>query len=76
MSIIVEIMYSEQIYYKEVQLKLADIENIVNSRVNFSSLEKIVDPNYHWILISQYNRFPIIKQRLPQFLCVSSSNFS
>ncbi|SKB15502.1 conserved hypothetical protein [Planktothrix sp. PCC 11201] len=73
-SIIVEIMYSDQIYYKQVQLKLADIENIVNSRVNFSSLEKIVDPNYHWILISQYNRFPIIKQRLPQFLCVTSDH--
>lgn len=71
-SILVEIMYFDQIYYKQVQLKLADIENIVNSRVNFSSLEKIADPNYHWILISQYNRFPIIKQRLPQFLCVSS----
>ena len=74
MSIIVEIMYSDQIYYKQVQLKLVDIENIVNSRVNFSNLEKIVDPNYHWVLISQYNRFPIIKQRLPQFLCVSSDH--
>jgi len=73
-SIIVEIMYSEQIYYKQVQLKLVDIENIVNSRVDFSSLEKIVDPNFHWILISQYTRFPIIKQRLPQFLCVSSDH--
>ncbi len=71
-SIIVEIMYSEQIYYKQVQLKLVDLENIVNNRVDFSSLEKIVDPNFNWILISQYNRFPIIKQRLPQFLCVSS----
>ncbi|MFM6205912.1 MAG: hypothetical protein ACKPEZ_10940, partial [Planktothrix sp.] len=75
-SIIVEIMDSDQIYYKQVQLKLKDIENIVNSRVNFSSLEKIVDPNFHWILISQYNRFPIIKQRLPQFLCVSSDHQS
>lgn len=73
-SILVEIMYSEQIYYKQVQLNLADIENIVNSRVNFSDLEKIVDSNFHWILISQYNRFPIIKQRLPQFLCVSSDH--
>ncbi|HEY9865876.1 MAG TPA: hypothetical protein V6D21_17025, partial [Candidatus Obscuribacterales bacterium] len=73
-SIMVEIMNSEQTYYKQVQLKLADIENIVNSRVNFSDLEKIADPNYHWILISQYNRFPIIKQRLPQFLCVSSDH--
>ncbi|MFM6402060.1 hypothetical protein, partial [Planktothrix sp.] len=73
---IVEIMDSDQIYYKQVQLKLKDIENIVNSRVNFSSLEKIVDPNFHWILISQYNRFPIIKQRLPQFLCVSSDHQS
>ncbi|WP_254172757.1 hypothetical protein [Planktothrix pseudagardhii] len=72
--IIVEIMDSDQIYYKQVQLKLADLENIVNNRVDFSSLEKIVDPNFHWILISQYNRFPIIKQRLPQFLCVSSDH--
>jgi hypothetical protein len=76
MSIIVEIMYSEQIYYKQVQLNLADINIIINNRVNFYALEQLqlAYPNYHWILISQYNRFPIIKQRLPQFLCVSSDH--
>lgn len=76
MSIIVEIMYSDQIYYKQVQLKLADINIIINNRVNFYALEQLqlAYPNYHWILISQYNRFPIIKQRLPQFLCVSSDH--
>jgi len=72
-DLIIEILSDNQIYYKQVNLLVSTLIAITLKSINFENLAEIANRNreYQFVLISQYNNFVEVKQRLSQFICLN-----
>ncbi len=70
---IIEILHNQQIFYKKVTLSIDAIAQIVSKAINTQYLRNLAskDPQYQFVLISQYNIFSNIQQLLPEFICLN-----
>lgn len=72
-SLIIEILYNQQIFYKKVTLSIDAIANIISSKINIQYLRQLANkyPQYQFALITQYNIFAHIQELLPEFICLN-----
>jgi hypothetical protein len=72
-NLIIEIYNNNQIFYKQVNILISEIANIVCQHINFNYLNQIANqyPQYQFVLVSQYNSFEQIKTYLPSFICLN-----
>lgn len=76
LGLIIEIYHNEEIFYKQVNLSMSKLANIVCKQINFSYLNQIANkyPQYKFVLVSQYNIFEEIKTSLVNFICLNPSS--
>ncbi|WP_071190651.1 hypothetical protein [Trichormus sp. NMC-1] len=75
-DLIIEIKRENQILYKQINLIISDISNIVFEQINFTDLQKIANQysQYQFVLVSQYNFSKNINTHLPNFIILYQNN--
>lgn len=69
-DLIIEMKRDNQVFYKQINLLISDIANIVFEEINFTNLQKIANQysQYQFVLVSQYNFFKNINTHLHNFI--------
>nr|MDJ0572332.1 hypothetical protein [Pleurocapsa sp. MO_192.B19] len=65
-SLVIEILDSQKIYYKSINLDVALLEDIVINKIDIKAIAQLTQryPEYTFILISDYNFLPKFKKAL------------
>ena len=72
-DLIIELLYGNKILYKKITLSRVALAEMILGELNIESLRTLANnnPQYQFILTSQYNIFANIRQLLPEFICLN-----